>query len=485
MSPDLVHDLMQGPLAIAHLGLEDVMSGARSSGVAVSQVAFQPPAGGDPKRLQKLSALRKPKIAEAIDQANQQGLDKLLAAQPQLVGVGIAGDWIPGMEADLFLHAGPPIEWARMSGPLRGAVIGGILLEGLAQTPAQAEQLAAAGKIRFAPCHHHQTVGPMAGLVTSSMPVWIIEDLHSGQRSFCTLNEGLGKVLRYGAYSPEVIERLGFMANILAPILSETLQAHGPIDLKMLMAQALHMGDEGHNRNRAGTSLLIRELAPAMVRLKRDSAEIAQVLAFIHSNDHFFLNLSMPMAKCILAGVEDLPFSSMLSVMARNGTDFGIQLACLPGRWFIGKAQDIEGLYFPGFSKEDANPDIGDSTIMETVGIGGFAMAAAPAIVQFVGGTADDALETTRRMGQITIGRNPIWTIPQLGFAGAPTGIDLQKVIELNMLPAINTGIAHREPGIGQVGAGLTSPPWECFHQAFDAFYEHCQQLKEVTNATD
>ncbi len=236
------------------------------------------------------------------------------------------------------------------------------------------------------------------------------------------------------------------------------------------------MGDEGHNRNRAGTSLLIRELAPAMVRLERDSNEIGRVLEFIHSNDHFFLNLSMPMAKCILSGVEDVGFSSMLSVMARNGTDFGIQLACMPGRWFTGPAQDIEGLYFPGFSKEDANPDIGDSTIMETVGIGGFSMAAAPAIVQFVGGTADDALETTRRMGQITIGRNPVWTIPQLGFAGAPTGIDLQKVIELNLLPAINTGIAHREPGIGQVGAGLTLPPWECFYKAFDAYCEHCRQ---------
>ncbi|MBW1873510.1 MAG: DUF1116 domain-containing protein, partial [Deltaproteobacteria bacterium] len=237
MSPDSAADLMQGPLAIAHLGLDDVINGARSSGVPVTQVEFQPPAGGDPKRLRKLSELYKPKIAKAIEQANQQALEKLLAGQPQLIGVGVARELIPDMQADLFLHAGPPIEWERMSGPLRGAVIGGILLEGLAKTPAQAEKLAAAGKVSFEPCHHHQCVGPMAGLVTSSMPVWIIEDKNSGRRSFCTLNEGLGKVLRYGAYSPEVIERLGFMADILAPILSETLQAHGPVDLKMLMAQ--------------------------------------------------------------------------------------------------------------------------------------------------------------------------------------------------------------------------------------------------------
>jgi hypothetical protein len=240
------------------------------------------------------------------------------------------------------------------------------------------------------------------------------------------------------------------------------------------MAQALQMGDEGHNRNRAGTSLLFRELAPAMVRLGRDPSEIAQVLEFIHANDHFFLNLSMPLAKCMLLAAEGVERSSMVTVMARNGTDFGIQLSSLPGRWFTGPAQPVRGLYFPGFGDDDANPDIGDSAIMETAGVGGFAMAAAPAIVQFVGGSAEDALATTRRMGSITVGRNETWSIPSLGFVGAPTGIDVLKVVEINTLPAINTGIAHRDPGIGQVGAGLTAPPWECFHEAFRAFADHC-----------
>jgi len=236
------------------------------------------------------------------------------------------------------------------------------------------------------------------------------------------------------------------------------------------------MGDEGHNRNRAGTSLLFRELAPAMVRIGRDPAEISRVLSFIHGNDHFFLNLSMPMAKCLSLCAEGVAHSSLLTVMARNGTDFGIQLSCLPGQWFIGPAQTVQGLFFPGYSERDANPDIGDSAITETMGIGAFAMACAPAIVQFIGGTADDALSTSRRMGDITLGRNPAWCIPQLGFVGVPTGIDLRKVMELSQLPTINTGIAHREPGVGQIGAGLTAPPWECFEQALDGYFAHCRQ---------
>jgi hypothetical protein len=467
-----VQALLAGPLEVVHLGISSVAAAPRATGAAVHDVEFTPPAGGDPERLVALRTLTSGTFGAAIDSANAQALERILASRPHLVGVGIARDVIPGMTGDLFLHAGPPIAWDRMCGPLRGAVLGGLLLEGKAASAEEAERLAIAGAVRFEPCHHHRAVGPMAGLVTPSMPVWILEDLDGrgrGARTFCTLNEGLGKVLRYGAYSPEVINRLRFMADELAPVLSVALEARGAIDLRILMAQALQMGDEGHNRNRAGTSLLFRELAPAIVRTCADRERAARVLEFIHRNDHFFLNLSMPMAKCMLSAAEGEPRSTLVTVMARNGTDFGIQVAALPGRWFGGAAQHVRGLYFPGFSAADANPDIGDSAITETVGIGGFAMAAAPAIVQFVGGSAADALETTRRMGRITVGRNSSWAIPSLGFAGTPTGIDVRLVEELNLLPTINTGIAHREPGVGQVGAGLVNPPWQCFHDALRA----------------
>jgi len=478
VSLDRANVLLERVDGVIHFGIPSVVEGAQAAGVEVTTVDFQPPAGGDLERIALLEVVREADLAAAIAAANREALGRFLASEPHLVGVGVAGEVIPGMADDLFLHAGPPVTWERASGPLRGAVIGGLLLEGRAGSAAEAEDLAARGGVRLEPCHAHHAVGPMAGLVTPSMPVWILEDRgpRSGERFFCTLNEGLGKVLRYGAFGPEVLERLRFMAEILGPALAEALAEHGPIDLKHLMAQALHMGDEGHNRNRAGTSLLLRELAPALVRVERSRDQVSRVLAFIHANDHFFLNLSMPMAKCMLAAAEGVPLASMLTVMARNGTDFGIQLAAMPGRWFTGPAQAVRGLYFPGFGEADANPDIGDSAIMETAGLGGFAMAAAPAIVQFVGGSVADAEATTREMGRITCGSNPAWTIPNLDFLAAPAGIDLLAVEEKNLLPAINTGIAHRQPGVGQVGAGLVTPPWECFHSALAAFVRHCDK---------
>ncbi len=444
MSPHSLRSLLSGPLEIVHLGIDAVAEAPEAAGAHVTRVDFQPPAGGDPERIAALSEVLSGPAASAIDAANARALARLIASRPHLVGIGTARDVIPGMAEDLFLHAGPPIAWERMCGPLRGAVIGGLLYEGRAANVDEARHVAASGAVRFDPCHHHDAVGPMAGLVTPSMPVFIVEDRASnhapgepgrrvppapsarafpsspGTRTYCTLNEGLGKVLRYGAFSEEVMARLRFMRDDLAPVLAGALALRGPIDLKHLMAQALQMGDEGHNRNRAGTSLLFRALAPAIVRATEDREKTARVLEFIDGNDHFFLNLSMPMAKCALKAAEGERFSSLVTVMARNGTDFGIQIGSMPGRWFTGPAQMVKGLYFPGFTEGQANPDIGDSAITETAGIGGFAMAAAPAIVQFVGGTAADALEVTRSMGRITAGKNPGFAIPSLGFTGTP-----------------------------------------------------------------
>lgn len=407
-----------------------------------------------------------------IYKANELAIKKIQEAQPVLTGVGIAKDIVPGMRDRLFLHAGPPITWARMSGPMRGAVIGGILYEGYATSAAEAEKLAAAGEIAFEPWHEHSGVGPMAGVCTPRMPVFIIENKTHGNKTFCTFNEGLGKVLRYGAFAPEVLERLRWMENVLAPVVKDALAVRGEINLKSLIAQALLMGDEVHNRNRAATSLLFRELAPAILETQHANPDKKKVLEFINSNDHFFLNLSMPAAKAILQSAEWIEGSSIVTTMCRNGTDFGIRIAGLKDRWFTGPAQIVKGLYFPGFTEDDANPDIGDSAITETVGLGGFSMAAAPAIVKFVGGTVQDSLHFTQRMYEITEAESSSFQIPQLDFRGAPTGINLLKVCELGILPQINTGVAHKQPGVGQVGAGLVNPPMKCFEDALEAFVE-------------
>ncbi|MCF6465448.1 DUF1116 domain-containing protein [Clostridium sp. Cult2] len=419
-------------------------------------------------------------IGEKIKKANEEAIQKLLKAQPTIIGIGKAGEDIPKMTKKTVLHAGPPISWDKMSGPLRGAVIGGLIYEGLASNMDEAIAIAASGEIIFDSCHHHRAVGPMAGVVTYSMPVWIIKNKTYGNYAYCTLNEGLGKVLRYGAYSQEVIDRLKWMEMVLAPVLKATLKLSGEIDLKPMIAQALQMGDEGHNRNKAGTSLLIRELAPYLAYTEFSNEDKWEVLKFIHSNDHFFLNLTMPAAKCSLDSLEGIKYSTIVYTMARNGTEFGIRVAGLGDRWFTAPAEIIDGLYFPGYSTEDANPDIGDSVITETSGIGGFAMASAIPIVQFVGGTPEDAINYSRSMYEITETENDAYKIPLLNFRGTATGIDIRKVVETRILPIINTGIAHKEAGIGQIGAGLVHPPIKCFEDALEAFVKVLEDEGEL-----
>ena len=469
MKVEAINALFRSELSVINMGLDGFADDLAGEGVAVTRVAWKPPAGGDVRLVKMLSRLESGASVD-IAAANEEAATRILSGKPTLVDIGRAIDVVPGMKKRMLLHSGPPVTWERMSGPMRGAVIGGLIYEGLAQTREEAEGLAASGEIEFSPCHHHAAVGPMAGIVTASMPVWILENKTFGNRAYCTLNEGLGKVLRYGAFADEVIAKLKWMENELAPILKRALAAHGEIDMKSLIAQVLQMGDEGHNRNRAGTSLFIREMAPFLVTLDEDREKIATVLRFLNGNDHFFLNLSMPSCKCTVDAAANVPGSSVIVTMARNGTDFGIRVSGLGEQWFTGPASMVEGLYLPGFTAADAAPDIGDSTITETCGIGGFAMAAAPAIVKFVGGSPEDALDVTRRMYEITLKENDTYQIPALDFRGTPTAIDLLKVEETGILPAINTGIAHKEPGVGMVGAGLAKPPQKCFDDALEAF---------------
>ncbi len=469
MNVSKINKLFGEDLSAINMGLESFADNLRREEVPAMQVDWRPPAGGN-KKLAALFDRLDANTGLDMVEANRRAVERIQKSKPTLVGIGTALDDIPGMHKKMILHAGPPVTWERMCGPMKGAVLGGLVYEGLAADLVQAEKLAASGEITYEPCHHHDSVGPMAGIVTASMPVWILENATYGNRAYATLNEGLGKVLRYGANGPEVITKLRWMKEELAPILSKALALHGPIDMKNIIAQVLQMGDEGHNRNRAGTSLFIRELAPYLVQLDDDKQKLAKVLSFMHENDHFFLNLSMPASKCTVDAARGIEGSSVITTMARNGTDFGIRVSGLGDQWFTAPATMVNGLYLPGYSADDAAPDIGDSVITETVGIGGFAMAAAPAIVKFVGGTPADAINFTKRMYEITVAENDTYQIPNLDFRGTPTGIDVVKIAETGILPAINTGIAHKEPGIGMVGAGLVDPPVACFMDAFEAF---------------
>ncbi len=450
------------PPAVVTAGASLLADALTRQAVDVAAVHWQPPAA-DPVRL--AAVMGDPRRRAA----NAQALAAMLAAQAHLVDVRPASQAL-GLEHGQFLHAGPPVDWERASGPMRGALIGGVLFEGMAATPEEAERmLAAGGSVTWESCHARGAVGPMAGVVTPSMWVFCLRDDSTGHESWCSLNEGLGKVLRYGAYGPAVIERLHWMSDVLGPLLQHAVRAGDPVDVRGIISQMVQMGDEGHNRNRAGTLMFLREVLPAMIDSGFPPADVAQAVRFVSGNDHFFLNLVMPACKLQGRAAADIPGSTAVTVMSRNGTDFGIQTAGTGDAWFTAPANTPEGLFLGSFGPEDANPDIGDSAITETAGIGGLSMATAPAIVRFVGGSVPDALATTQRMYDITLGENPAFGIPILEFRGAPTGIDVTAVVRSGVLPQINTGMAGRVAGTGQVGAGLVTPPMACFTQALDA----------------
>ncbi len=453
-----------------NVGLAGFADPLRANGADVAPLDWRPPAAGDRELGLLVARLDDDTdgIGAQVAAANTLAVGRIIGARPMLVDVRPAAEVIEDFRGRSLLHSGPPIAFEEMCGPVQGAVIGAAMFEEWASTPDEARALAAGGEIAFDACHHRGAVGPMAGVVSPSMPVVVVENGEHGNRAFATLNEGLGKVLRFGAYDEAVMNRLRWFRDVLGPALSNSIRAMGGIDLTSITAQALQMGDEGHNRNVAATSLLVRTLAPTMVR-SADPATAHAVLDFLRVNDHFFLNLSMAACKSAMDAAHGIDASTVVTAMARNGVRFGIRLSGTGDTWFEAPVGVPDGLYFPGYGPDDANPDLGDSSITETSGIGGFAMAAAPAIVRFVGGSAEDALEFTRQMFRITLARNGNYALPPLGFAGTPTGIDVRRVVETGVAPVINTGIAHREAGIGQIGAGIARAPLGCFGASLQA----------------
>ncbi len=468
MTGSKMQEFFRQPIRAINIGLTSMAESLKAQGAPAINVDWRPPIGN-------FTNLYETKTGINIDQTNQETCKRIKQAKPVLIGMGIAKHVIPGMHDHMILHSGPPITWERMCGPTRGAVMGALIYEGMASNEEEAEKIAASGEIEFSPCHHHHAVGPMSGIISARMPVFILENKEYGNRAYATQNEGLGKVLRYGGMGEEVYARLRWMEKTLYPILARAIESlPNSIDIKTIIAQALHMGDECHNRNRAATSLFLRAISPALARTNQDNEDLAKVIEFIDRNDHFFLNLGMAAGKAVLEPAEGIEGSTIVTVMARNGTDFGIRISWMPERWFTAPAGQVQGLYLPGFSAKDANADIGDSTITETAGYGGTAMAAAPAITQFVGGTPQTATQATLEMYEITFDEHDSFTIPALNFRGTPLGIDVRKVLETGILPQINTGIAHKQPGIGMVGAGILRAPQKCFEDAFQAIKALC-----------
>lgn len=405
-----------------------------------------------------------------IQKANTYVVERFMEARPIVTTMKKAIEVIPGMHENMLLHAGPPTTYKTMSGPVRGGMIGALIFEGKAKNPEEAEKLLASGKIEFAPCNDHMSSGPMAGIISPSQLVYVVENKTHGITCYGNLNEGRGKVLRMGAYSQDVLDKLTWMETVLGPTIKNALEAMGGLDIRTIIAKSLHMGDDGHNREDAASILMTTQLAPYIAKTAKDTQTAFDVIKFLGENALSILNPIMAACKTMTAAGDNVEGSTIVTIMARNGTDFGIKVSGLGDQWFTAPAPVVKALYFPGFTEADACRDIGDSTITETAGIGGFAMAAAPALVTFIGGAPRDATNTTLDMYEITHAEHKQFTIPALDFRGTPTGIDILKVVEKQIAPRVNTGVAHKDPGIGQVGAGVVSAPMSIFEDALAAF---------------
>jgi hypothetical protein len=405
-----------------------------------------------------------------IEQANKKVVEAFMEARPVVTTMARALDVVPGMHENMILHAGPPITWETASGPVKGAMMGALIFEGKAKTPEEAEKMLASGKIEFAPCNDHRCSGPMAGIISPSQLVYVVENQTHKIKCFGNMSEGRGKVLRMGAYSQEVLDKLKWMETVLGPTLKAAIEAIGGVDIRALIAKSLHMGDDGHNREDAASILYTTQLAPYIAKTARDTQTAFDVIKFLGDNPLSILNPIMASCRSMTAAGENVEGSTIVTVMSRNGTDWGIKVSGLGDQWFTAPSPYVKSLYFPGFTEADACRDIGDSVITETAGIGGFAMAAAPALVTFIGGSPQDAIRTTMDMYEITYGESKMFTIPYLDFRGTPTGVDIRKVVEKGITPRVNTGVAHKDPGIGQVGAGVVSAPMSVFEDALVAF---------------
>jgi hypothetical protein len=406
-------------------------------------------------------------LKSRVEAANAVALTQLVSADPVLVDVAPAGEVVEGLAGRIILHAGPPIPWERMCGAMRGSVIGLVLWEGWASTVEDAERQLAAGEVRLEPNHHHHGVGPMAGTTSPSLPVWVVENGTSGNRAYCRLAESFQQ---FGQFDSEALSGLTRWRDVWAPSVRAGLRKRGPIPLKSIIARALQMGDELHNRPNAASSLFANVMGQAMVDADVPKPALLQTMGYLSGNEFLFLGISMAAAKSAAEPLEGVEDSTLVTAMARNGVEFGIRVSGMPGQWFVAPAPPVDGLLLPGFKSEDAGLDMGDSAITETVGWGGFVLGGAPGILALTGGTPEQALGISRDMREITAGLSPDYRMPALGFAGAAVGIDIRKVVATGIEPVIDTAIAHRDAGHPKIGGGLVRAPMDCFRKALAEF---------------
>ena len=463
--------------SVLNIGIDGFNQSVVEHGGTLKNLQWQPPGNADPVVAWQLAQLMHD---PRIESANAEATKRIINARPMWEDIPLRADgvWPELKNTRLLLHAGPPVAWQDMCGPMHGAMIGAVLYEGWADTVEKAQKMLSQGVIEFGQCHDFDAVGPMTGIISASMPLIKVREASHGNIAYTNINEGIGRCLRFGANGPDVIQKLKWFESVLAPVLKSAVLHNadktGGIDLKAIQSQALLMGDEVHSRNAASTALFFMQLAVPLAAVDTSKTtvtqdHIRQTLDFLSKNSQFFLNFSMVSCKAIMDAAHHIPFSTVVTATARNGTETGLRVSGMGKEWFTAKSDLPTGLFFPGFKQKDACPDIGDSAITETAGFGGCSFAASPALTLLAGGTVGDAVRYSKEMYEITVTKNPALSLPALDFAGAPCGIDVRKVVDTGIRPLVTTGIAHKEAGIGQIGAGVVRVPMDAYVKALSA----------------
>lgn len=450
-------------VSAVNIGLPLFAEALQAQDTPVTSVDWRIPGGGDPDLVAALRRLYGPHAA-SVDAANAEVVRRLDEGVPKLVDVRTVAEVSPGLPPRALLHCGPAIRYGDACDPLRRSMRAAALAEGWADTPETAGALLAGGEVALESANDHGMVVPMATVVGPGQPAYVIEDAEGGTTAYAPVSQGPGEVAWFGMETPAAVARLRFLRDVARPVLAEVLRRSGPVDIMGLATQGVAMGDDLHVRTQAATNLLIRHWLPHLAAVELPGR--VELARFLSENHLFFLTLAMGAARALSEWAQSVEGSSVAINMSRNGTSFGIRLPGNPG-WYLADAPQVgHALYYPGQGPETSAPDIGDSAILELIGLGGSAAAGSPSVAQFAGGTMRDAFALTDRMGLITVGRSSRLKLPTLDMLGTPLGLDARKAAELSITPSITTGILHASAGTGQVGAGIAEAPLRCFTAA-------------------
>ncbi|MEA3117741.1 MAG: hypothetical protein QOI13_1011 [Paraburkholderia sp.] len=395
---------------------------------------------------------------EARRGANRLAVERIAATEPVLTGCERASVALGLADGELG-HAGPPFaSAAEIPAPVLNALTGAVLHERWAGNREAARAMIMRGEIRLRANHDLGTVSPMTGVVRPRQTVMRIENRAGSGVAHATLAEAGRRVLRFGFYDEAVAAGLDHLDQVVGPALARALPAGG-LPLLPLIAEGVALGDDVHQRNIGGMYAFVRQLSDLETSLR----------AWLLGNPQHFLNYAMAGAKLALDRAHDIPDSSIVTAISRNGVSCGVRIAGCGERWFTAPASFPDGGFFAPHTPLDAQGDLGDSAIMEAYGLGGTIAHCSPELARLMQQDWQAASAVGHRMRSLFDSAHPTIAPALAGEAGAGLGLDAQRVVDAGEPIRIHTGIAHRDGVTGWIGIGVATASVACFDAALRA----------------